>query len=101
MYRMDHVFERHRYSKKAVTLSRLPSEYFRENIYVTFQDDWTVFKVVDLLNHERIMWANDFPHGDATWPNSQKLLAEQTAGLKPGVKDRILRANVRELYKLN
>jgi predicted TIM-barrel fold metal-dependent hydrolase len=101
MYRMDHVFERHRYSKKAVSLARLPSEYFRDNVYVTFQDDWTVFKVVHLLNHERLMWANDFPHGDATWPNSQKLLAEQTAGLAPEVKDRILRANVRELYKLN
>jgi len=101
MYRMDHVFERHRYSKKAVSLERPPSEYFRDNVYVSFQDDWSVFKVVDLVNHERLLWANDYPHGDATWPNSQKLLAEQAAGLAPAVRERILRANVQEVYRLN
>ena len=27
-----------------------PSEYFRENIYTTFQDDWVAFKTADLMN---------------------------------------------------
>ena len=27
------------------TLSRPPSEYFRENVYVTFQDDWVAFQI--------------------------------------------------------
>ena len=40
MYRMDHYYERHRYWLPAGTLSQRPSEYFREHIYVTFQDDW-------------------------------------------------------------
>jgi predicted TIM-barrel fold metal-dependent hydrolase len=101
MYRMDHVFERHRHSKRAVQLDRLPSEYFRDNVYVSFQDDWTVFKVIDLVNHEHLLWANDYPHGDATWPNSQRLLAEHTAGLAPAVRERIVRANVQEVYRLN
>ena len=57
--------------------------------------------VLPLVNHERLLWANDYPHGDATWPNSQKLLAEQAAGLAPAVKERILRANVQEVYRLN
>ena len=46
------------------------------------------------------MWANDFPHSDSTWPWSQDVIAEQTAHLEPGLKKRILRDNVAELYKL-
>ena len=33
MYRMDHAYDRHRYWLTAGTISKMPSEYFRENIY--------------------------------------------------------------------
>ena len=68
MYRMDHAFDRHRYWMTAGKLSKMPSEYFRENIYMTFQDDWVAFKMKDMCNQRRLMWANDFPHSDSTWP---------------------------------
>ncbi len=100
MYRMDHAYERHRHWLPAGTLSKPPSEYFRENIYVTFQDDWTAFKVKDLCNVRRLMWANDFPHSDSTWPWSQELLREHTKGLTPEERDLILHDNVSELYGL-
>ncbi len=98
MYRMDHAFNRHRHWLPAGTLSRLPSEYFAQNIYTTFQDDWVAFKVADLVNVERLMWANDFPHSDSTWPWSQELLAEHTAHLTSSQRDRILHDNCAELY---
>ena len=53
-------------------LTKMPSEYFRENIYVTFQDDWVAFQVTRPMNVDRLMWANDFPHSDSTWPWSQE-----------------------------
>ena len=37
------------------------------------------------MNHERLMWANDFPHSDATWPNSQAMLAEHAAHRDKGL----------------
>ena len=101
MYRMDHGYERHRYWLKAEQLSKAPSEYFRENIYVTFQDDWVAFKMLDLCNPRRLMWANDFPHSDSTWPHSQALLAEHTAHLSPTQRDWLLHDNVAELYHLS
>jgi len=100
MYRMDHAFKRHRHWLTGTELHRLPSEYFAENIYVTFQDDWVAFQVADLLNDERLMWANDFPHSDSTWPWSKDVLAEQASHLDPALKQRILHDNVAELYKL-
>ena len=85
MYRMDHAYKRHRYWLPAgQQLSKLPSEYFAENIYVTFQDDWTAFRQADDMNWHRLMWANDFPHSDSTWPWSQEMLEEHARPLTPG-----------------
>ncbi len=100
MYRMDHAYKRHRNWLPGGTLTKLPSEYFRENIYVTFQDDWVAFRMTDMVNVERLMWANDFPHSDATWPWSQEMLAEHTAHLTEYERRRILHDNVAELYDL-
>jgi predicted TIM-barrel fold metal-dependent hydrolase len=85
---------------KAPPLERLPSEYFSEHIYVTFQDDWVAFHTVDLVNHHRLMWASDHPHSDSTFPDSQKLLAEHTAHLAADVRDDIVWRNCMELYGL-
>ena len=101
MYRMDHAYDRHRYwLKPGQTLSKKPSEYFSEHIYTTFQDDWVAFRMKDLCNPRRLMWANDFPHSDSTWPWSQELLAKHTAHLTQEEKDWILHDNVAELYGL-
>jgi predicted TIM-barrel fold metal-dependent hydrolase len=100
MYRMDHAFDRHRYWLDGSKITRMPSEYFREHVYMTFQDDWTAFQVKDLCNIRRLMWANDFPHSDSTWPNSQALLAKHAAHLTEDERNLILHDNVAELYGL-
>jgi len=100
MYRMDHAYKRHRAWLPAGTLSRLPSEYLRENVYVTFQDDHVAFQMTHLCNPRRLLWASDFPHSDSTWPCSQDVIREQTAGLSPDVRRWILHDNVAELYGL-
>jgi predicted TIM-barrel fold metal-dependent hydrolase len=98
MYRMDHAYNRHRHWMQGRELKRMPSEYFRENIYLTFQDDWTAFQMAHLCNPRRLLWANDFPHSDSTWPESQELLAEHTRDVSPELKRMILRDNSAELY---
>jgi predicted TIM-barrel fold metal-dependent hydrolase len=102
MYRMDHAYKRHRnWLPPGQALSKLPSEYFRENIYTTFQDDWVAFQTADMVNWRRLMWANDFPHSDSTWPWSQAMLAEHASVLSPEQRRAILYENVKELYKLD
>jgi len=102
MYRMDHAYKRHRnWLAPGVTLSRLPSEYFAEHIYTTFQDDWVAFRCANDMNWRRLMWANDFPHSDSTWPWSQDMLAEQTQHLTDAQTKAILCDNVAELYRID
>tara|TARA_B100000676_G_scaffold272511_1_gene290568 strand:- start:137 stop:1240 length:1104 start_codon:yes stop_codon:yes gene_type:complete len=100
MYRMDHAYKRHRFWMKCDELAQLPSEFFQQNVYMTFQDDWTAFQLRQHMNIERLLWANDFPHSDATWPRSQEMLAEHTADMTEWEKDRILHDNAVELYGL-
>jgi predicted TIM-barrel fold metal-dependent hydrolase len=102
MYRMDHAYKRHRYWLKAgMELSKLPSEYFAENIYTTFQDDWVAFQTADLMNWRRLLWANDFPHSDSTWPWSQQVLEEHGRHLRPEQRRAILCDNTAELYGID
>ena len=98
MYRADHAVERHRNWLGAGDLERRPSEYFREHVYVTFQDDHVAFQTAHLMNHERLLWASDHPHSDSTFPESQRVLAEQTAHLSDDVRDDIVRRNTARLY---
>jgi predicted TIM-barrel fold metal-dependent hydrolase len=100
MYRADHAYDRHRNWLTAGELSRRPSEYFRENVYLTFQDDWVAFRSAHLMNVDRLLWANDFPHSDATWPDSQKLLAEHASVLSDRDRQRVLHDNTADLYHL-
>ena len=101
MYRMDHAYDRHRYWLPAGTLSKMPSEYFRENVYTTFQDDHVAFQVRDLCNIKRLMWASDFPHSDSTWPWSQDVISKHTVGMTADEKNLVLHDNVAELYHLS
>ena len=100
MYRADHAYKRHRFWMKGQELKKMPSECFNDHIYLTFQDDWIAFKMKHMVNIERLMWANDFPHSDSTWPWSQEILAEHTKGLTEEERNKICFDNVKALYNL-
>src|SRR5260370_38443919 len=69
MYRMDHAYKRHRYWLPAgQELSRPPSAYFAEHIYVAFQGDWVAFKTAALLSGDRLVGASAFSHDRAPRP---------------------------------
>jgi uncharacterized protein len=67
---------------------------------VTFQDDGAATRNVDENVLKRVMWANDFPHSDSTWPWSQQVLEKLCTDLSPAQRDWILHDNVAELYGL-
>ena len=83
MCRADHAMDRHRTWLTAASLQRRPSEYFRENVYVTFQDDWVAFQTTHLVDHRRLMWASDHPHSDTTFPDRRRCSPTHTAISQP------------------
>jgi predicted TIM-barrel fold metal-dependent hydrolase len=101
LYRMDHAFARHRNWLTVETLSKAPSAYVLDQVYLTFQDDRVAFQTAHLMNPDRLLWASDFPHSDSTWPRSQQVLEEHTAHLDEATVRRIVHDNVAALYGLD
>jgi len=100
-FRLDHAWERHRWWMEVGAIQRKPSEYVHENIYATFQDDYSVEHVIDAVNLERVMWATDFPHGDGTYPNSRKIIDEITSKMSEDQIQALVYDNAAALYGLN
>ncbi|MBF6568142.1 MAG: amidohydrolase family protein [Candidatus Binataceae bacterium] len=100
LYRMDYAYDHHRHHLKTEPLSKPPSEHFRDNVYVTFQDDQIAFKTRHLMNLRHLMFANDFPHFDSTWPRSREVIEEHTAGMTDEEKNLVLHDNLVECYGL-
>jgi predicted TIM-barrel fold metal-dependent hydrolase len=50
-------------------LTRLPSDYFRRQGWISIESDEPCLRqVIDAVGVERLLWASDYPHPDATFP---------------------------------
>ncbi|RLA50329.1 MAG: amidohydrolase [Gammaproteobacteria bacterium] len=98
-YRADHAIKR---LGPAVgcKLTKMPSEYIMKNLSYTFQDDITAYRNLEVVDSGCLMWANDYPHTDASWPNSQKILDEQMAHLTEEQQNGCIHENVKKLFNL-
>jgi predicted TIM-barrel fold metal-dependent hydrolase len=77
-----------------------PSEIWRRNFWITFQDDPVGLALLEFCNEDHILWASDYPHPDSTFPDSVRIVGEQMAKLTPLQQQKILRQNALALYGL-
>ncbi len=87
-------------SRGGIGLTMPPSEVFRRQIWLTFQDDAVG---LDLLRHygdDKVMWACDYPHPDSTFPDSQAVVERLTGHLSPADQRRLVHDNAAALYSL-
>lgn len=97
--RFDHFAQV--YGWMAPELRLKPSEYFRRQCYVSFDPDETTLPLLaPLIGEERIVWASDYPHLDATFPGVVRELDEHLLTLPHSAQDRIRGANAAALYGL-
>ena len=97
-FRLDHAWERYRWSMEMEDLPRAPSTYIDECVYATFQDDTSVRHVINAVNLDHILWATDFPHGDGTYPHSREIAEEVTEGMSPEQRHAVVYGNAAALY---
>jgi predicted TIM-barrel fold metal-dependent hydrolase len=96
-FRLDHAHEK--FGKHAAyPLANRPSEYFRRQVYATFQEDSTVPSVCDDFAAERYMWASDYPHADSTWPESRRIIEQTLGELPEAVLRKLIGGNAARLY---
>lgn len=99
--RMDHAYERFGSMHGSTKLKKLPSEYLRENVWFTFQDDIVALQSIgDVLTSKSLLWATDYPHSDSTWPYSMELLEKHTKNIDRADIKAIVHDNVVSLFDL-
>jgi predicted TIM-barrel fold metal-dependent hydrolase len=97
--RMDHEHHKYYDTIQDHRLSMLPSEIFRRQIYVTYEDETIGVKLIPEIGVDNVMWASDYPHGDSTWPHSRKALADSPlASLGDDVLSKVVCDNAAAVY---
>jgi predicted TIM-barrel fold metal-dependent hydrolase len=76
----------------------LPSDFFRSNVFASFQEDRVGVRLRDMIGAEIMTWGSDFPHGESTYPRSREILAEVLDGVPPDDAYRIVSGNAAALY---
>jgi len=79
---------------------RPPSEYFKTNIFFTYQDDRAGVLTTPVYGEDNFLWASDYPHGVTTWPCSKETVDRNCEGIDPKVKLKLNRENAAKLYGL-
>jgi predicted TIM-barrel fold metal-dependent hydrolase len=84
-------------------LQKLPSEYFRSNLYATFWFENNRNKLPDLIDavgEDNILFETDFPHPTCLYPKPLDTVAAKMATLPADVRHKIMGENARALYRL-
>ncbi|MQF68840.1 amidohydrolase [SAR202 cluster bacterium AD-804-J14_MRT_500m] len=76
----------------------LPSDFVRRNIYHSFQEDSIGIQFRDMIGVDNLMWASDYPHAEATFPESQRILSEILEGVPQKERDQIVGGNCARMY---
>ena len=77
-----------------------PTELFRRQVYVTFEEDRLGVGLIPQLGADNVMWASDYPHPDSTFPHSRQAVAEIFRDMDPAVTAKIVADNCARLYGL-
>ena len=81
-------------------IPRKPSDYWKDNFLVTFEDDEIGIKTRDISGTNTLMWGSDYPHGDSVFPDSQGVLDRILAECTPEERYEMTVKNVVKLYDL-
>jgi uncharacterized protein len=93
----DDNFNRHRFWTNC-KLSKLPSEYWYQNCFTTFQLDRYALRNRDLVGLHTMMWSSDYPHSGADWPASRANIDSQVRDIPVDEQRLILCENALRLY---
>jgi predicted TIM-barrel fold metal-dependent hydrolase len=84
--------------RRFVDADALPSDFFRRNVFASFQQDPFGMRLRDVCGVHTLMWGSDYPHTESTFPRSREILGEILGGVPDDEALRIASRNCAELY---
>jgi len=98
MSTLDEYFIAHQAATRKPYLPELPSHYLRRQVHATFQQDPVAIAARGITGVDCLMWGNDFPHAEGTYPNSQKVIAGLLDGVPPDEAAAITGGNALRIF---
>jgi predicted TIM-barrel fold metal-dependent hydrolase len=77
----------------------LPSEYWQRNMFVEFMEDDCGIRLRDVIGVDNMLWGNDFPHAESTWPKSREFLDRIFAGTPDEDRRKITADNAARIFR--
>ncbi len=85
-----------------VPMTKDPSDYMREQrLRFVLQRRRDGGRNLAWWGEDNLMWSNDFPHPNSTWPDSLKVIQRDLGHLAPEAQTKVLATNVCNLYGID
>ena len=78
----------------------LPSDYFRRNVFLGFQEDGLGMRLRDVIGVTTLQWGSDYPHIESTFPRSRDILDDILADCTEEERALIAGGNAARVYNL-
>ena len=100
--RLDYAFGREStYDPERNIIKRNPSEYIRENVYFSIEDDRAGALTTPIYGEDNFLFGTDYPHHVTSFPYSKEVLEKNCQGLPMSVTRKLGRENAIRAYNLD
>ena len=76
----------------------VPTDFFHNNVYISFQEDDVGIRMRDVIGVDALMWGSDYPHSESTFPKSREILDRILDGVPQEEKIKIVGLTAAKLY---
>jgi predicted TIM-barrel fold metal-dependent hydrolase len=78
-----------------------PSDLFKRNVYISFTEDPILVELRHQIGVDHLTWGSDFPHAEATYPETRSIVARQLANIPAEERRAITVDTCAQLFKLS
>ena len=90
----------YRFGSRYPEMKMQAGDYWRRQVFATFQDDEPGVRCRDMIGVTQLMWGSDYPHFDSTFPKSREAIERNFAGVPDDERELILGGNMVRVYSL-
>ena len=99
---MDYCYrERHEEAFYRFKNQMKPSDFYYQNVFLSFQEDDIGVRMRDVIGVDNMMWGSDYPHSESTFPRSREVLDDILQGVPDDERAKVVGLNTARLYNFD
>ena len=96
---MDYCYrERHEEAFYRFKNQMKPSDFYYQNVALSFQEDDIGVRLRDVIGVDNMMWGSDYPHSESTFPRSREVLDDILQGVPEDERAKVVGLNTARWY---